>query len=156
MEKHQVLKGSSINWEKQQEQGLGAEARHIQSGEKTCRSFPGRMRQEQALIKIINSLTLNYLKISLLYKLCPRSSVVPPTTLLPGAAPEHCQSILSSPTGLAESCSCSSWPPTSSRSPFMPGSGHSFQGQVDFPWNLKYWVTKCLSSNDLGEHQNPL
>lgn len=102
VEKHQVLKGSSMNWEKQQEQGPGAEARHIQSGKKMCSSFPGRMIQEKAPIELTNSPTLNYLKVSLLYKLCPWPSRVSPTTLLPGAAPEHCQSILSSPTGLAE------------------------------------------------------
>lgn len=40
VEKHQVLKGSSMNWEKQQEQGPGAEARHIQSGKKNVQLFP--------------------------------------------------------------------------------------------------------------------
>lgn len=141
MEKHQVLKGSLVNGEKQQE----SQSQAYSEWEKMCRSFPGRMIQEQGPIELINSLTLNYLKVSLLFKLCPWSSMVHP----PLCSLEQLLSsarAFSAPQELLQREMFMLQLQLKGHAPHTPG--HSFQGE----WDLKYWVTKY--NNDLGEHQH--
>lgn len=119
-----------------------------------CRSFPGRIIEEQAPIELTNSSTLNYLKVSLLYKLCP-AQFHPPlcslgqlqSTARASSAP---QQVLQKEMFILQL----QLTPTCSRGPLTPCSGHFSQAEVDFLWSLKYWVTKC--SSDLGKHHNPL